>query len=98
MSTVQACIGTSLDVARAHATNLACNEENGATTAQLRTFVPTAQVPLHRREEEAAERSDKKAQRIQLMYVTDLVLGESEDTPEKIGGRQEIVDRKTSHL
>lgn len=82
MPTIKPGISSRLNVPRAHAADLGGNKEDRASTGQFRALVPTTQVPLHGREEEAAESTDEEAQSVELGDIVGLVLRQGEDPPE----------------
>lgn len=98
MFTVKSIVCTSLDIARAHATDLTSDEEKSPTTVQLRSFVPTAKIPLYSRKEKSTKSTDKKAEGVELMHAADFVLNEGEYSPEQISSWEEVVDWEPSHL
>lgn len=80
--TIKPGISPRLNIPRAHAADLGGNEEDRTSTGQFRALVPTAQVPLHGREEEAAESTDEEAKSVELGDIVGPVLRQGEDTPE----------------
>ncbi|CAI7624443.1 unnamed protein product [Penicillium glandicola] len=58
------------------------NEEDLVSTGQFRALVPTAQVPLHGRKEEATKGTDKETESAYLGDIEGLLLRRGKDTPE----------------
>lgn len=91
-------VGAGLDVAGAHAANLAGDEEEGAAAAQFGALVPAAKIPLDGGEEEAAGGADEEANHVELVDARHLVLGEGEDAPDDVGGGNKVAGGEASHL
>lgn len=61
MLSVEGGMRSALDIPRTHASYLACYEEQGASSAELRALVPTSEVPLHSWEEKTTGSTDEEA-------------------------------------
>lgn len=74
MLSVESGVGSALDVSRTHAAYLACYEEQGASSAELRALVPAPEVPLHSWEEETTGGANEEANHVQLMNIGYFIL------------------------
>lgn len=91
-------VRSALDVSRAHAADLAGNEEQRASAAELGALVPASEIPLHGGEEEAARGADEEADHVELLHVGDSVLGQRQYSPDQVGRGDEVAGGEARHL